>query len=79
MAKFDNGIGLRFLLSDRMFLYLSFDTFYMYHRIHVKYPFLLFYLETKKFEEGMGFGESEKEDNPNWFKSPNWKWKEMSK
>ncbi len=65
----------RFLLDDKIFLHLSGDDLCLYFRIDDYYCFLKFSSETKKFEEGHGFGKDNKYSNPKWWEKL--KWKEM--
>lgn len=72
-----NG-NLIFLFEDKILV--SFDRYLLriYYTPLNRNSFLRFCPETKKFEEGFGFGKSNQVHYPNWGRISHYRWGEMS-
>ncbi len=78
MGKFDNQYGLLILFDEKIFISSYCNYIHLWYRINDSDYFLRFNFETKEFEEGSGFGRKYKDTDPDWWKDPDYNWKEMS-
>ncbi len=67
----------RFLFDEKIFVRVYSGLVYLHYRIADHDFFLAFNPKSNVFVECYGFGENEKDPNPDWWKNPKWKWKEM--
>ncbi len=70
--------GQYLLFSYKFFIYLnSLGNLYLNYQSDDYNYFLSFSTKTKKFCKESGFGRSEKDRNPDWWKDSSFRWKEM--
>lgn len=76
LAKINKKNSL-FLFDEKLFVRISstYSLWIPYDMFDRSY-FLYFYPETKKIEEGFGFGKNDKESDPYWWKK--WEWEEVN-
>ncbi len=77
-SLYNNG-QLRFIFDEKSLIYLYENRMNIAYRIDDNYFFLKFSCDTRKFEEGRGFGKEDRTSHPNWWKDSSYQWKEMSK
>ncbi len=69
----ENSNRYHFLFNEKIFVSLSEQQFLLTYRIDDKYGFLVFFFDTKEFEEWYGFGINRKLPDPDWWKKEIWK------
>ncbi len=77
MGKFDHKNGCLFLFSDQTLIYFLSTNIHLWYQTDDIDSFMRFDSETKKFEEGYGFGRNDKNPDPDWWKDSGIVWKEM--
>ncbi len=68
-----------FLFDEKFAVSLIDDKLYITYRIDDRQYFCIFYLETRRFVTGLGFGKNDKSVLPEWWKKTAFHWKEIGK
>ncbi len=73
--------GVWYLFDEKMIISHHYHPNYLNlcYRIDDCLYFLMFYSDTKEFVESTGFGENDKDTDPDWWKGPKWNWEDMGK
>ncbi len=77
MEKMDHSSRRVYLFDEKIKIIVFTDGIGLTYQIDDFHYFLNFYPDTKKLEEGIGFGKDHRNPNSEWWKDSCYQWKEI--